>query len=231
MSAQNRKTPACGAFRRPAAVFYPISQNHQQCPRADEQTADQGLGREALVQEHERQHERDDHAELVDRHDLRRLPDLQHAVIAQPHAPVARPERIRNSQLFLLMSVRPPCVLVTNTIPHAIASTTIVRMADAGLEFTPSMPTLARMDVSAANTAESRANTNHIPFPPFPARLTHTAPPPAGSRNRPHRGACAHGRSFRSARPDSPAAPAGRASPHSAHAPTAASCPDTYTCR
>ena len=57
-----------------------------------------------------------------------------------------------------------------------------VRMAVARLEFTPSMPTLARMDVSAANTAESRANTNHIPIPPFPTRVTRAAPPPAGGK-------------------------------------------------
>lgn len=75
--------------RRPAdrRSFYHLSQNHQQRPRADEQTADQGLGREVLMQKHERQHERDDHAELIDRHDLRRLPDLQRAVIAQPRRP------------------------------------------------------------------------------------------------------------------------------------------------
>ena len=32
------------------------------------------------------------------------------------------------------------------------------------MEFSPSMPVLAKMDVSAANTADSSANTNHISF-------------------------------------------------------------------
>ena len=39
-------------------------------------------------------------------------------------------------------------------MPHAITSTTQVRMAVARFELTPSMPTLARIEVRAANTAE-----------------------------------------------------------------------------
>ena len=42
------------------------------------------------------------------------------------------------------------------------ANTTNVLKAVARLEFTPSIPTLASIDVRAANTADKRANTNHI---------------------------------------------------------------------
>ena len=47
-------------------------------------------------------------------------------------------------------------------MPHAITSTTQVRMAVARLELTPSMPTLARIEVRAANTAERIARIIHI---------------------------------------------------------------------
>ena len=73
-----------------------------------------------------------------------------------------RPDRTRKIQLFWLMDLIPPCVFVRNTMPQAIITTTTVRIAVARLEFTPSMPILARMDVSAAKTAEPNANHNHI---------------------------------------------------------------------
>ena len=44
-------------------------------------------------------------------------------------------------------------------------TTTSVRMAVAKFEFTPSIPTLAKMDVNAAKTADNKANTNHIKSP------------------------------------------------------------------
>ena len=47
-------------------------------------------------------------------------------------------------------------------MPHDMTSTTAVRMAVARWDGTPSMPSFARMDVSAANTAESDANKTHI---------------------------------------------------------------------
>ena len=47
-------------------------------------------------------------------------------------------------------------------MPQAISSTTAVRMAVARLELTPLTPTFARIEVRAANTADSNANTNHI---------------------------------------------------------------------
>ncbi len=80
---------------------------------------------------------------------------------------MARPERIRNSQLFRLMSVMPPWVLVRSTMPQAMTSTTAVRMAVARLEDTPSMPTFARMEVRAAKTADKSARMNHISTLPF----------------------------------------------------------------
>lgn len=52
-------------------------------------------------------------------------------------------------------------------MPHASTSTTAVLIAVARLELTPSMPILARIDVSAANTAESNAKVTHINAPPF----------------------------------------------------------------
>ena len=53
------------------------------------------------------------------------------------------------------------------TMPQAIKKTTSVRMAVARLESTPSMPTLARMDVSAAKTADRSARMSHIFFVSF----------------------------------------------------------------
>ena len=52
------------------------------------------------------------------------------------------------------------------TIPHAITRTTAVRIAVARFELTPSIPTLARMDVRAANTEDNNANKSHISNPP-----------------------------------------------------------------
>ena len=49
-------------------------------------------------------------------------------------------------------------------MPHAISRTTMVRMAVARLESTPSIPIFASMDVAAAKTAERIANINHISF-------------------------------------------------------------------
>ena len=45
-------------------------------------------------------------------------------------------------------------------------TTTTVRIAVARLEFTPSIPIFASMDVSAANTADNNANTNHTTIRP-----------------------------------------------------------------
>lgn len=61
----------------------------------------------------------------------------------------------------------PDCVPVRNTIPHAMAKTTIVRIAVARLELTPSIPIFANMEVSAAKTADKRANTNHTAISPY----------------------------------------------------------------
>ena len=60
----------------------------------------------------------------------------------------------------------PVYVPVRNTMPQLIRSTTAVRMAVASVEFTPSMPIFARIDVNAANTADPNAKTNHMLLPP-----------------------------------------------------------------
>jgi hypothetical protein len=77
---------------------------------------------------------------------------------------VARPDKIRKIQLFLLIADRPLWVFVKNTIPHAMITTTTVLIAVARFELTPSMPTFASMEVSAAKTADKIANTSHITF-------------------------------------------------------------------
>ncbi|MNP53266.1 hypothetical protein D3C76_1477270 [compost metagenome] len=56
---------------------------------------------------------------------------------------------------------------VLKTIPHARTIITTVLIAVAKLESTPLIPILARIDVSAANTAESMANNFHILYPPY----------------------------------------------------------------
>lgn len=53
------------------------------------------------------------------------------------------------------------------TIIQAIITTTIVLIAVARFESTPSIPILARIDVRAANTAEKIANNNHRIFHPY----------------------------------------------------------------
>ena len=64
----------------------------------------------------------------------------------------------------MLISVIEPCASVMKTISHDIKRTTTVLIAVARLELTLSIPTFARIDVSAAKTEESNAKTNHIVF-------------------------------------------------------------------
>ena len=49
------------------------------------------------------------------------------------------------------------CLPFISTMHQAMISTTTVRMAVPRFDSTPEMPILARMDVSAANTAETTA--------------------------------------------------------------------------
>ena len=51
-------------------------------------------------------------------------------------------------------------------------TTTMVRIAVARLDATPSIPIFANMDVSAAKTAEASANKNHITIPPANTELS-----------------------------------------------------------
>lgn len=46
-------------------------------------------------------------------------------------------------------------------MPQAMMSTTMVRSAVARFELTPSIPTFAKMEVSAANNADNNAKTSH----------------------------------------------------------------------
>ena len=73
---------------------------------------------------------------------------------------------MRNIQLFLLISVIPPCEFVINTIAQDIKRTTTVLNAVARFEFTPSIPIFAKIEVKAAKTADSNAKINHIIFHP-----------------------------------------------------------------
>ena len=70
---------------------------------------------------------------------------------------MAKPERIKNNQLLLLISFMPDWEPVRKTIPQARIRTTIVRMAVARLELTFPMPIFAYIEVSAAKTAEPTA--------------------------------------------------------------------------
>ena len=56
-----------------------------------------------------------------------------------------------------------PALPVTPTMTQDMTSTTMVLMAVPRLDSTPSMPTLPRMAVRLANTAESTANTSQEP--------------------------------------------------------------------
>ena len=55
------------------------------------------------------------------------------------------------------------------TMSQAMARTTQVRMAVPRLDSTPSMPTFPRMDVRAANTADSTAQMSQESLVPFDA--------------------------------------------------------------
>ncbi len=81
---------------------------------------------------------------------------------------MASPDRIKNNQLRRLMSGRPLWAWVINTIPQDMASTTQVRRAVARLELTPSIPILAKMEVSAANTDDPSAKISHMKMIPPP---------------------------------------------------------------
>ena len=71
------------------------------------------------------------------------------------------------SQLRREIVISPVCALVRKTIPQDSARTTVVRIAVARLELTPSIPIFARMVVSAANREEAIARNSHILDPSF----------------------------------------------------------------
>src|SRR4029077_17143843 len=74
--------------------------------------------------------------------------------------PVARPESTRNTydrRDTVASDVNSPRPAA---IPHANRTMTAVRTAVASVDEMPPTPTLARMAVSAANTAETKAKNN-----------------------------------------------------------------------
>lgn len=73
----------------------------------------------------------------------------------------------------------------TSTISHAMTRTTTVRTAVARFESTSRMPTFANMDVRAANTADSRANSSQVSMGDLPS-----GDPPAGISLDPKYGLC-----------------------------------------
>lgn len=75
---------------------------------------------------------------------------------------MARPERIRKIQLFWLICPMPFWAFVRKTMPQDITRTTAVLRAVARVEFTPSIPTFARIEVRAAKIDERIANNIHI---------------------------------------------------------------------
>ena len=77
---------------------------------------------------------------------------------------MVNPERTKNSQLFLSMSLISPCFFSAKTKIQAIRRTTTVLIAVPRFDSTPSMPTFPKIEVKAAKTAESRAYISEAPF-------------------------------------------------------------------
>src|SRR5262249_30881216 len=77
-------------------------------------------------------------------------------------APVARPESVRNSQALPGNSASAPVPVVTSATPQAKTRTTVVRTAVARFELMPSTPTLARIAVSPAQTADKIAHDTQL---------------------------------------------------------------------
>lgn len=75
---------------------------------------------------------------------------------------MAKPDKMRKSQLFLLMLTISVWLLVKKTMSQAIRMTTTVRIAVARLDGTPSIPILAKIDVRAAKIADKSAKKNHM---------------------------------------------------------------------
>ena len=66
---------------------------------------------------------------------------------------------------------------MTGTISQDMTSTTAVRIIVPRLDSTPSMPILPRMEVSAANTADRHAKSNHARLCFAPAGVSAAVPP------------------------------------------------------
>jgi hypothetical protein len=80
---------------------------------------------------------------------------------------VANPDNIKNSSEYPLTVGKVDCDPTMNTINHANASTTMVRIAVATVESVFLIPLFAKIDVNPANSAEPNANGIHIVSPIF----------------------------------------------------------------
>ena len=116
------------------------------------------------MQDDSRQNHGDHNTQLVDGDHFRCLANLQSLIVAQPRGSCGNTGQ--DQEKPAPSADLPPCVFVRNTIPQDISKTTKVRMAVARVEFTPSIPIFARIEVSAANMDEPNANKNHIFFSP-----------------------------------------------------------------
>jgi hypothetical protein len=71
---------------------------------------------------------------------------------------------IKNIMLCLESDAMPFASPLASTIPQATIKIIMVRIAVARFELTPVIPTLAKMAVSDANNADSKAYIHHIVF-------------------------------------------------------------------
>ena len=81
---------------------------------------------------------------------------------------MARPERMRKSQVLGETAPRVCWEPTRKTIPQAKRATTTVRRAVARWELTSLTPILASTAVRPANPAEAKAQASHIAVSPFP---------------------------------------------------------------
>lgn len=141
-----------------------LSQHHNQRSGEEEYGADHGLPGQSLAKEYDGEYDRQHEAAFIDRDNLGDVTGLDGVEIAQPRGSGGETGQDQEYPAAGAYDDIPPALFVRNTIPQASASTTIVRMAVARLESTPSIPILARIAVAAANTADRIANNNHIFF-------------------------------------------------------------------
>ena len=120
---------------------------------------------DALAQEEERQHDRQDGARFIDGNDLVHVAELQRAEIAQPRRAGHEAREDQKDPRLRAQAGDGRRGATMATISHENSRTTIVRMAVAVSESVFRMPHFARMDVSPAKSAEPNANRIHMTMP------------------------------------------------------------------